>query len=110
MMEKTYKGPIPPKFEVGERVFLEAKNLKERIQEKDEPVRLMVKKLRKKRIGPYKIIERIGELNYRLDISPEMKEKGVPDVFHVVLLTKAPKHMIPARRPEDPIPIQIDEQ
>ncbi len=45
MMEETYKGPTPRKFVAGERVFLEAKNLKERIQEKDEPTRLMVKKL-----------------------------------------------------------------
>src|SRR5260370_18885563 len=108
MMEKTYKGPIPPKFEVGEKVFLEAKNLKERIQEKDEPTRLMVKKLQKKRIGPYKIIEKIGELNYRLDISPEMREKGVHDMFHIALLTKAPNDKIPERKPEEPIPIEID--
>src|SRR5258707_5262968 len=110
MMEETYKGPTPPKFVAGERVFLEAKNLKERIQENDVPTRLMVKKLRKKRIGPYRIIKSIGEVNYRLDISPEMREKGVHDVFHVALLTKAPEDKIPGRMPEKPIPIEIDEQ
>jgi uncharacterized coiled-coil DUF342 family protein len=53
-----------PILQPGDMVFLDARNLKEKIQAKDEPTRLMTKKLRKKRIGPFKILEKLENLSY----------------------------------------------
>ena len=39
-----------------------------------------------------------------------MREKGVHDMFHVALLTKAPEDKIPGRIPEKPMPIEIDKE
>ena len=91
-------------------VFLEAKNIREMIQAKDEPTRLMTKKLRKKRIGPFKVLQRIGELSYQLELLDEMMDKGIHNVFHISLLTKAPKDTIPGRIPARPLPIIIDSE
>ena len=91
-------------------VFLDARNIKEKIQSRDEPTRSMVRKLRKKRIGPYRIIQKIGTLNYRLELSPELLDKGVHDVFHVSLLTRAPDNTIPGRVPPKPLPIVVDSE
>jgi len=109
-MKETYdKGEIP-QFQVNELVFLEAKNIKERIQSRDEPTRAMTKKLRKKRIGPFKIIRKIGELNYQLELPREMVEKGVHDIFHISLITRAPRDTIPGRTPATPLPIMVDSE
>lgn len=103
------KGEIPD-LQPGDLVFLEARNIKERIQARDEPTRLMTKKLRKKRIGPFEILEKIGNLNYRLRLSGEMINKGVHDTFHISLLTKAPRDTIPGRIPPIPKPIIVDSE
>ena len=39
-----------------------------------------------------------------------MIEKGVHDVFHISLLTKAPKDTIPGRVPPRPLPIVVDSE
>ena len=87
MKDLYNKGPVP-EFLEGEMVFLDARNIKEKIQSKDKPTRLMVWKLRKKRIRPYRVIQKIGTLNYRLELSPKLLDKGVHDLFHVSLLTR----------------------
>jgi len=43
-------------------------------------------KLDSRYIGPFKILERIGSLTYRLALPPEMKK--IHDVFHVSQLRK----------------------
>ena len=63
-MKDLYNAGDIPTFAIGDKVFLDARNIKEKIQTKDEPTRAMIKKLRAKRIGPYTILERIGKLNY----------------------------------------------
>ena len=93
-MKETYdKGEIPT-FREGDMVYLNAQNLKEKIQARDEPTRSMTKKLRKKRIGPLKILRKIGDLNYQVELPASMIDKNIHDVFHINLLTKAPKDMI----------------
>lgn len=109
MKDHYNKGPIP-EFLEGEMVFLDARNIKEKIQSKDEPTRSMVQKLRKKRIRPYRILQKIGTLNYRLELLPELLDKGVHDVFHVSLLTRAPDDMIPGRVPPRPLLIAVDSE
>jgi hypothetical protein len=76
IMEKSYnKGKkIFPDLEVGQEVWLNTQNLK-----LDQPS----KKLSRKWIGPYLIKEKLGDLNYQLDLSTSMK---IYNVFHVHLL------------------------
>jgi len=109
MKELYNKGEIP-ELQPGDKVFLEAKNIKEKIQAKDEPTRLMTKKLRKKRIGPFEVLRKIGDLTYQLLLSDEMNRKGVHDTFHISLLTKAPKDTIKGRIPPMPKPIIVDSE
>ncbi|GKV25055.1 hypothetical protein SLEP1_g34560 [Rubroshorea leprosula] len=86
------------KFEVGDHVFL-----------KVSPTRGVLRfgirgKLSLRYIGPYPILERIGEVAYRLELPGNLV--GVHDVFHVSLLRKYvfnPSHII------NPEPIQLRE-
>ena len=68
----------PLEFEVGDHVFL-----------KVMPKRGVVKfgkrrKLSPRFIGPFKILERVGTVAYRLALPPSMS--GVHEVFHVSML------------------------
>jgi hypothetical protein len=69
--QKRMKGPS---FQEGDMVLLATKNIKTKRQNK---------KLDYKYIGPYKILEKISENNYRLDLSPKVR---LHPVFHVSLL------------------------
>jgi len=109
MKELYDKGDIL-NFKEGELVFLDARNLKEKNQTRDEPTKAMTRKLRKKRVGPYKILKKLSELSYQLELPKELEEKGVHDVFHISLLTKAPKDTIEGRRPVQPPPLIIDDE
>ncbi|GKV18307.1 hypothetical protein SLEP1_g28708 [Rubroshorea leprosula] len=85
-------------FEVGDQVFL-----------KVSPTRGVLRfgirgKLSPRYIGPYPILERIGEVAYKLELPRNLA--GVHDVFHVSLLRKYvldPSHII------NPEPIQLRE-
>ena len=79
----------PLEFEVGDHVFL-----------KVTPRRGVTRfgrggKLAPRFIGPFDVIERIGEVAYRLALPPQIA--GVHDVFHVSMLRKYepdPSHVI----------------
>jgi len=107
MKELYNKGDIP-EFQEGDLVFLDARNLKEKIQTRGEPTRAMTRKLQKKRVGPYKILQKLSSLSYKLELPHELKDKGVHDVFHITLLTKAPADTMPNRTPTQPPPIVIE--
>jgi len=62
-------------FDVGSRVLLSIKNLR---------ITRPNKKLSKKYVGPFEIIERVGKLAYRLKLPIEMRL--LYPVFHVSLL------------------------
>ena len=76
-------------FEVGDHVFL-----------KISPRRGLMRfgksgKLSPRFIGPFEILERIGEAAYRLALPPQLS--GVHDVFHVSMLRKYepdPSHVL----------------
>ena len=76
-------------FEVGDHVFL-----------KISPRRGLMRfgksgKLSPRFIGPFEILERIGETAYRLALPPQLS--GVHDVFHVSMLRKYepdPSHVL----------------
>ena len=85
----------PLEFEVGDHVFL-----------KVMPKRGVVMfgkrgKLSPRFIGPFKILERIGTVAYRLALPPNMS--GVHEVFHVSMLRKYtldPAHVVNWRQIE----------
>jgi transposase InsO family protein len=67
-------------FQIGDFVYLRVSPLKgmQRFQVKG--------KLAPRYIGPFKILDRRGEVSYQLEMPPELSE--VHDVFHVSLLRK----------------------
>ena len=85
-------------FEVGDKVFLKIIPLK---------VSLMAgkgKKLQSRFVGLYKIIQRVGNVAYKLELPLTLSR--IHDVFHVSMLKKYhpdPSHVL---RPEE---VEIDE-
>ena len=79
----------PLEFEVGDHVFL-------KVMPKRGVVRLGKRgKLSPRFIGPFKILERVGTVAYRLALPPSMS--GVHEVFHVSMLQKYapdPTHVV----------------
>jgi hypothetical protein len=88
----------PPAFKVGDKVWLNARNIK---------TKRPTKKLDHKRLGPFKIIAKVSTHAYRLELPPGLK--GLHDVFHVNLLEPFTKNTIPNRRQQPPPPIEIDD-
>jgi hypothetical protein len=86
----------PGEIEVGSRVFLSAANI-----QTTRPS----KKLDHKNLGPYKVLERIGELNYRLELPHGVR---LHDVFHVALLHKEHPNTFPGRHMTPPLPVITD--
>ncbi|KAM2384194.1 hypothetical protein ACFXTH_041660 [Malus domestica] len=85
--------------EVGERV-LEGPEI---IDETTQNVQVIKGKLSPSYIGPYVIIERVGEVAYRLELPPKLSK--VHNVFHVSMLRhyiSDPSHVIP------PQPLEIN--
>ena len=85
-------------FEVGDKVFLNITPLK---------ASLMVrkgKKLQPRFVGPYKVIQRVGNVAYKLELPLTLSR--IHDVFHVSIFKKYhpdPSHVL---RPEE---LEIDE-
>ena len=70
----------PLEFEVGNNVFL-------KVMPKRRVVRFDKRgKLSPRFIGPFKILERVGTIAYRLALPPSLS--GVHEVFHVSMLLK----------------------
>ncbi|KAK6146170.1 hypothetical protein DH2020_020039 [Rehmannia glutinosa] len=76
-------------FQIGDKVFLKVAPTKGVIRFGKKG------KLKPRYIGPYEILERIGEVAYKLALPPELS--GVHDVFHVPMLRKYvfdPSHVV----------------
>jgi hypothetical protein len=65
------------------------------------------RKLSPKRLGPFKVLEKIGIMNYRLELPRSMK---IHPVFHVSLLTRHMEDQIPGRVQTPPEPVEIDRE
>ena len=83
-------------FEVGEKVWLSAKNIK---------TTRSSKKLDYKRIGPYRILKKINKNAYKLDLPATMR---IHNVFHVSLLDKY-REPVEGQKPPEPAPIVVGE-
>ena len=83
-------------FEPGDLVWLAAKDIK--IHQKSP-------KLGPRQLGPFKVLEKVGELDYRLEIPPQFK---IHPVIHVDRLS--PWHDKGVDQPPPPEPIEVDGQ
>ena len=92
-----------PDFQIGQEVWLDSKNLKLPNNEEDR------KKLADKRVGPFKILKKIGPSAYELDIPPGWGRTH--PVFNEELLTSyippVAKHQ---EKPPPPPPETIDDE
>ncbi|KAF8747906.1 hypothetical protein RHS01_11205 [Rhizoctonia solani] len=87
------KGVIP-EYSIGEKVWLDAKNVE---------IRSNSNKLDPRRLGPFKISEKISSHAYRLELPETMK---IHNVFYVGLLSKvheSPSQPLPERPPPETI-------
>ena len=84
-----------PQFEEGDKVWLDATNIK----------LSGTRKLRPRRLGPYTVKRKIGDLNYELELPASMK---VHPVFHVSLLLKYEPDRIAGRTQPPPPPVEIE--
>ncbi|KAF8753434.1 Chromo (CHRromatin Organization MOdifier) domain [Rhizoctonia solani] len=66
----------PVEFEIGEEAWLDSKNVN---------LKTLSPKLTKQRLGPFKVIEKISNRAYRLELPPTMR---IHNVFYVGLLSK----------------------
>ena len=85
-------------FAIGDQVWLEAYNLST-----DAPS----KKLAAKRLGPYSILEKVGNTSYRIDIPITWR---VHNVFHASLLLRTKEDRIVGRVPDPQPVVQMQEQ
>ncbi|GAA5820076.1 hypothetical protein JCM11491_002518, partial [Sporobolomyces phaffii] len=86
-----------PTFEPNDRVWLSARNIRTRRQ---------LKKLDHKFLGPFKVLEPIGQLAYRLALPKEMK---IHPVFHVSLLQRHQASSLANCVPPPPPPVVVDD-
>ena len=104
--QEKYKGfydnrvKEAPSFNIGDFVWLSRKNI---------TTTRPTAKLDYKRLGPFKIIDIVGEskLAFKLDLPPRMK---IHPVFHVSLLEPYHANTIPGRTQPPPPPVTIEDE
>ena len=84
-------------FTVGDKVFLSSRNLK---------LAVASRKLADRYVGPLTIVERIGQVAYRLDLA-RSKLENLHNVFHVSLLRPCRDNGMAAHVP--PLHVEDDE-
>lgn len=89
-----HKSEMP--FKIGDQVMLHGKDLR---------VRVSSAKLAAQQYGPYKIIEQLGPVTFKLKLPRQMK---VHPVFHASKLLPYHKDEIAGRNPKKPPPVIID--
>lgn len=87
------RTPAPP-FEVGQEVWLNAKNIR---------TTRPTKKLDYRKLGPFRIVEKISSHAFKLGLPLSLKR--IHPVFHVSLLEPVTPNTIPNRVPDPPPPV-----
>ena len=101
MAKYANKSRMQQKFNIGDKVWLSTKNLS--LEDGSGS-----RKLNPKFCGPFKIIEKITEVTYRLELSEPMKARKIHDAFHISLLK--PYYEDKFERYEKPLPpIQLED-
>jgi len=90
------KRKQPPRYRVGDRVWLSTKNIR---------TQRPSKKLDYKHIGPFTILQRIGTTSYKLNLPQSMR---IHPVFHSNLLRLDPNDALPFQHIPPPPPIIVD--
>lgn len=85
-----------PSFKIGDKVWLLSRNVK---------TQRPTAKLDHKRLGPYKILEKIGSRSYKLELPHTMQ---IHPVFHVNLLEPFKEDTIPGRTPKELPPVVVN--
>jgi hypothetical protein len=87
-----------PDYQPGDLVYLEGTNLKS-----DRPTR----KLDDRRFGPFKVLKKVGERAYRLNLPRSWKK--IHPVFHTVLLRPYHSSISPLQqKPPPPPPVSVE--
>ena len=94
--EQSREGEVEKrKFEVGERVWLDAK-----------PIQIKgVRKLTARKLGPYKVIKQISPVNYELDLPKDLR---VHPVFHIDRLSPWKGNEVNGKLPPPPEPVEVE--
>jgi hypothetical protein len=86
----------PYKFNVGDKVWLQAKQIK---------VHQQSAKLGPKQLGPFEITEVRSDVDYKLALPPALR---IHDVFHVDCLSPYKGNEVNGQVPPPPEPVQVD--
>ena len=98
MIKKFNKNPEKVKtFKIGDKVLIDGRNIKT-----SRPS----KKLDHKRYGPFKIVKRIGDVSYELELPKELR--ALHNVFHTEKLVPYYEDTIPGRKKIPSPPIEIE--
>src|SRR6201996_9731078 len=84
-----------PEFAVGDKVWVDSKNLR---------IKAPAHKLVPKHIGPFTVVERLGPVDYKLDLPSHMQ---LHDVFHVEKLSPCIENKAYGTHPEPP-PVEVE--
>ena len=93
---KTPLHHTPHRFEVGDHVWLQAKQIK---------IHQQSAKLGPKQLGPFKVTEVLSDINYRLALPSVL---CLHDIFHVDHLSPYKGNKVNGLTPPPPNPVTID--
>jgi hypothetical protein len=96
-MQGKEPGKVPETFEIGERVWLDSHNLQ---------LKTNSPKLTDRRLGLFKVIEKLSDRVYRLQLPERLK---IHNVFYIGLLSKVKED---ESRPiiREPGPLEVEEE
>jgi hypothetical protein len=92
-------GEVPESFDIGEKVWLDSRNLR---------LRTNSPKLTDRHLGPFKVLEKLSDRAYRLDLPENLK---IHNVFYVGLLSKGKEDKSrPILRELGPLEVEGEEE
>ena len=88
---------LPSSFNIGDRVWLLRRHIK---------TTRPCEKLDYRRLGPFRIIGKINDVAFRLELPPQLR---IHPVFHSSLLEPYHESTIPGRITQPPSPIELED-